>query len=176
MKWYFSSIGAVIALTLSSVAAALPREGERAPVARLEDADGAVLDTRALLGKPALVIYETKESAHENATLKAQLGELARDVRYRAAVRLAAIADLTAYRGWPLEGIARRAIRRMSQALGTPVYCDWTGAFRTAYRLEPGRSNVILLAADGRILFAAAGPLREQDRAHLLALVQRDMG
>jgi hypothetical protein len=165
----------VTALTLLPEALALPRLGERVPDALLSDPEGKALDTRALRGKSALLLYEDEGSLAQNAPLKDALADLARDARYRAAIALAPVADLSEYAGWPLRGAAEDAIRARSREAGVSIYCDWDGSFRRAYRLHQGLSNVVLLGPDGRVLFAAAGPLRPEQRSRLLALLARQL-
>jgi predicted transcriptional regulator len=160
---------------LAPPAAALPAMGEEAPDAHLADPDGRTLDVRALRGRPALILYEDKGSAGQNGPLKQALAARARDARYRAAVALAAVADVTAYAGWPLKGFAEEAVRSRARKAGVTIYCDWDGAFRRAYRLHRGLSNVVLLDPEGRVLFAAAGPLQPAQRAALLALIERQI-
>ena len=166
---------AVILLGLPAGASALPALGARVPDAVVPDPDGKPLDTRALRGRSALLIYEDERSASQNATLKASIEELAQDARYRAAVAVAAVADVSAYAGWPLRGSAEDAIRARSRDAGVAIYCDWDGAFRRAYQLHAGLSNVLLIAPDGRVLFAAAGPLRQEQRSRLLGLLARQV-
>lgn len=166
----------VMILGLRGEAHALPEIGARMPDALVADPDGRALHTRALRGRPALVLYEDPDSAGQNAKLKDKLVELARDTRYRASVGLAAIADVSRYASWPMRGFAEGVIRSKSREAGVSIYCDWDGGFRRTFGLHSGLSNVLLLAPDGRVLFAAAGPLRAEQQARLLALLDRELG
>jgi hypothetical protein len=165
----------VMMLALPADASALLPLGERVPPARLVDPDGRSLDIGALRGKPALIFYEDRGSAEQNAPLKFELAELARDPGRRAAVAALGVADVSAYAGWLLRGFARKEVRRHAREAGVPVYCDWDGSFRRAYRLRRGLSNVMLLDRDGRVLFAAAGPLRPDQRARLRELLEAEV-
>ncbi|MFT3773515.1 MAG: YtfJ family protein [Minicystis sp.] len=64
------------------------------------------------------------------------------------------------------------AIRDESKKQGTTIYCDWTGAFRKTYQLRRGVSNVVLVGKDGRVIFAAEGPIPVEQRRRLLAMLR----
>lgn len=174
-------IGAALAaFTLSTTLAAtsalaLPRVGDQAPNRRLEDADGRPLEMHQLRGKPTLIVYEDKSSAEQNRAFKDELMAIRNDPRYTRAFHFAAVADVSPYRGWPIEGVARGVLRKRARAAGTQIYCDWDGSFRAAYQLVPHQSNVVLLDKEGRVIFASAGPLRAEDRARLLEIVDREL-
>ena len=173
------TLGALSASILGpATAGAAPREGEQAPNATLEDADGRVSELRAFRGKPILIVYEDRDSAKQNQPLKDDLARLARGEGYRARVALAAVADVSAYDFWPARGFVKDAIRDESRRQGTTIYCDWTGAFRSAYHLRRGVSSVVLVGKDGRVLFAAEGAVPAEQRRRLVSLLhdQLDAG
>src|SRR4051812_45299494 len=95
-----AAIGATTLLG-ASPAQAIPRDGDTAPNARIEDADGRVQELRSFRGKPTLIFYEDRDSAKQNAAFKADLAKLGRGDRYLSKVALAAVADLSAYNFWP---------------------------------------------------------------------------
>jgi hypothetical protein len=166
---------ALVALGSSDVDA-LPREGEKAPMnARVEDADGRVLDIKTLKGKPILIVYEDKDSAQQNQSLKEELSVLAKGDKYKASIALAAIADVSSYDFWPAKGFVKDAIREESRKAGTTIYCDWSGKFRSTYRLRAGVSNVILVGKDGSIVFAAEGALKPPAKKRLLDLLKEQV-
>jgi hypothetical protein len=165
-----------LAVTLGATTTlALPRVGDVAPNIRVKDADDRPLEMQKLRGKPTLLIYEDKQSAEQNHAFKEELLAVRSDPRYTRAFHFAAVADVSPYKGWPIEGVARGVLRKRARAAGTQIYCDWDGSFRAAYRLVRHQSNVVLLDKDGRVLFASAGPLRPEDRARLLALVAQEL-
>ncbi len=176
-----SKVPATIAVAALSVALAgsveaLPAVGDRVPPATVEDADGHLLGLARLLGKPILVVYEDQGSATQNQPLKDDLAKLARGDRYRGAVGIVPVADVSAFDFWPARGFVKDAIRAESRKAGTTVYCDWTGGFRRALSLTPKRSNVVLAGRDGKVLFARAGALSEEERARLVRLLQAELG
>lgn len=167
------AVGMVMALPAEALALLAP--GAPAPEAKVEDPDGKPLSMSALRGRPTLVLYEDRGSARQNAALKRELAALARDPRYRRVFALAAVADVSAYDDWPLRGIAEGFIRKRSREAGLTIYCDWDGSFRRAFGIRRGASNVLLIGADGRVLFAAAGALGTAQMEALRRLVKAEV-
>lgn len=164
-----------VALLVSSSAPALPKEGDHAPNAKVEDADGRVLEMKHLKGKPILIVYEDKDSAKTNQTFKDELAKLAKGDKYRKVIALAAVADVSSYNFWPVKGFVKDAIRDESKKVGATIYCDWDGGFRSAYKIRSGTSSVVLVGKNGQILFAAEGALKADDRKKVLALLKTEV-
>ena len=163
------------ALLLSAAASALPSEGDKAPNAKVEDADGRVLEMKNLKGKPILIVYEDKDSAKTNQTFKDELAKMAKGDKYRKVIALAAIADLSSYNWWPVKGFVKDAIRDESKKVGATIYCDWDGAFRSAYKLRTGTSSIVLVGKNGQVLFAAEGALKPEARKKVLDLLKAEV-
>ncbi|WP_437958807.1 YtfJ family protein [Sorangium sp. So ce119] len=170
-----ASAAALSVALISGAALALPSEGDRAPNARLEDADGRELQLKALRGKPILIVYEDKDSATQNQAFKDALAKLAKGDRYRKTIALAAVADVSSYDFWPVKGFVKDAIREESRKVGATIYCDWDGAFRQAYRLRRGISNIILVGKNGQVLFAAEGKLKPEAQSRVLELLRKEV-
>ncbi|WP_437288760.1 YtfJ family protein [Sorangium sp. So ce406] len=170
-----ASAAALSLALISGAALALPSEGDRAPNARLEDADGRELQLKTLRGKPILIVYEDKDSATQNQAFKDALAKLAKGDRYRKTIALAAVADVSSYDFWPVKGFVKDAIREESRKVGATIYCDWDGAFRQAYRLRRGISNVILVGKNGQVLFAAEGKLKPEAQSRVLELLRKEV-
>ncbi len=169
-----ASMGA-LSIALATPAFALPKEGDAAPNARVEDADGRSTELKAWKGKPILIVYEDKDSALQNQALKADLAKLAKGDRYKSKVALAAVADVSSYDFWPVKGFVKDAIREESKKQGTTIYCDWSGSFRAVYKLRRGVSNVVLVGKDGRVLFTAEGAASLQQRKRLIKLLKEQI-
>jgi hypothetical protein len=163
------------AVLLAAGAAAHPTVGAHAPRAQFADADGRAFVLRMPPGRPVLVLYEDKSSAAQNAAFKEELGKLAADGRYRAAVDLVPVADVSGYDFWPVRGFVASAIRDESRRWGTTIFCDWSGGFRSAFDLRRGVSNVLLIGRDGSILFAKEGALDVAERGRLLAMLRGEV-
>jgi predicted transcriptional regulator len=167
---------ALSAALMSGAALALPAEGQVAPNARVEDADGRELQVKTLRGKPILIVYEDKDTKAQNQAFKDALARLAKgDDRYRRTLAAVAIADVSAYDFWPVKGFVKDAIRDESKKAGTTIYCDWDGTFRATYRLRQGISNVILVGKNGQVLFAAEGALKREQQTRVLDLLRKEV-
>jgi len=162
----------LVTLALTGSALALPKEGELAPNARVEDADGNALELKSFKGKPTLIVYEDKDSAALNKSFKEELSKLAKGDKYKSAVGLAAVADVSSYDWWPVKGFVKSAIRDESKKAGTTIYCDWKGSFRDTLKLKKNSSNVVLIGKDGKVLFAGEGALDANERKRLLELLK----
>lgn len=161
---------------LPSPASALPWEGQPVPAVQVVDADGRALDLRAVRGKPALVLYEDKDSAAMNAAFKADLARLAKGDRYRNSIALVPVADVQGYDYWPVRGFVKSAIRDESRKIGATIYCDWDGSFQRAARFRRGTSSVMLVGADGRVRFASEGPLSKDARERVIGMLRAEIG
>ena len=161
-----------ISVSGSTLAGALPSVGADAPSGKVEDADGKQLDTKTIKGKPLLIVYEDRDAATQNDALKKELGVLAKGDKYKSKIALAAVADVSAFDFWPVKGFVKDAIREESKKAGTTIYCDWTGSFRKAFKITKGKSSVLLVGKDGKVLFAGEGTLSAEDRKKLLALLK----
>jgi ceramide glucosyltransferase len=155
-----------------STALALPKPGQPGKNVRLEDADGKVIEMETMLGKPILILYEDKDSATLNQAFKDELGKLAKGDKYKDAVALAAVADLTSYNYWPVKGFVKDAIRKESRKIGTTIFCDWDAHVRGAYGFTKGTSSVVLIDRAGKVLFAAEGQLGAESRKTVIALLR----
>jgi hypothetical protein len=160
-----------IVLVVSATAGASPSIGARRPDVRLDDAWGGQHRLGRYRGMPTLVIYEDKDSASQNHALKTELSELARGDKYKSAVALIAIADVSSYNFWPARGFVKSAIQDESRKFGTLIFCDWDGTVRRSLGLRERASNVVLYGRDDRVRFSHAGPLSIEQRRTLIGLL-----
>jgi hypothetical protein len=163
---------ALAALSLVLAAAtsfALPPRGLPVPAAPFETLDGHPLQLRGFVdGRPLLIFYEDRGSREQNRPLKNQLLQLGRDESLRRGVVIVPVADLRRFNYWPAKGLARSQLRQEEKRIGRQIYADFHGAFGRALGLQHGQSNIVLIAADGRVLFSHAGPLGQGDRRHVI--------
>ncbi len=106
-----AAVDADRAVTSPSLPRAYPFVPVRGEGCMVEDADGKKLETKAVKGKPLLIVYEDKDASKQNAELKKELGDLAKGDKYKSKIALAAVADLTSYDYWPVKGFVKDAIR-----------------------------------------------------------------
>lgn len=154
-----SSASALLLISLLGAvpALAVPKEGDVAANARLEDADDHGFELRTLKGKPFVIVYDDPTSAPTSEAFRRELLKLAKSAPYNSTVRVVLAGDVSSYDYWPAKGIVKNAVREETRKQGTTIYCDWTAGLRTAYRFRSGVSNVVLVGRDGRVAFASEG-------------------
>lgn len=162
---------------ISATAHALPAIGSVAPsTLKVVDGYDRSLDLKSLANKPILVIYEDKDSATVNQALKDELSKLAKGDKYKRAIALVPVADVSGYDYWPARGFVKSAIRDESKKAGATIYCDWSGSFRRALGLRGGTSSVVLINRDGKVVFARDGVVDAADRKRLLDMLRAEVG
>jgi len=166
---------AAVCVLSSTIAHALPQVGAQLPSAQVVDSDDRRFDLGSTRGRPVLVVYEDKESAHVNDAFKEELARLARDGRYKSSVSLVPVADVRRYDYWPVRGFVKDAIRDESKKQGTSIYCDWNGDFSRKMSLQTGTSSVVLFGRSGRVLFAKAGQLTAGEIREVVALLRAEV-
>lgn len=163
-------------LGLATDAQALPAVGGARPGGTVVDADGNAFDTRAVNGKPMLLVYEDKGSATQNKELKDDLGKLASGEKYRTKVALIPIADVEGYDYWPASAFVKSSIRSESKKINSKIYIDWDGSFRKASGFTQGKSTIVLVGADGKVRYAYEGTLPKDERDKLIAALKKEVG
>lgn len=172
----FGRTAAFMAVCLSStVAHALPDVGASLPVAHLVDSNDNRFELQSARGRPILVVYEDKDSAHVNDAFKAELSRLARSGKYKSSVTLVPVADVRRYDQWPIRGFVKDAVRDESRKQGTSIYCDWSGEFSRALSLQTGTSSIVLFGRNGRVLFSKAGQLTAGEIQQVIALLRAEV-
>lgn len=155
---------------------ALPKEGDVAPNARVDDADDHAFELKSLKGKAFVIVYDDKDSAPTSAAFRKELVKVAKGDGYKGKVGLVIVADVAAYNFWPAKGVVKDAVRKETSEQGTTVYCDWTSNIRSAYNLRGPKSNIVLVGKDGRVLFAAEGAPEGANRKKFFELLRAQVG
>lgn len=172
---HFVRGAAAAAVMLTSFAVhAVPSPGAPLPAAHVVDSEDNRFELASVRGRPILVVYEDKDSAHVNDAFKAELGRLARTGNYRNTIALVPVADVRSYDYWPVRGFVKDAIRDETKKQGTRIYCDWNGQFSRALSLQPGTSSIVLFGRSGRVLFSKAGRLSTAEIQRLIELLRAE--
>jgi hypothetical protein len=163
-----------LAALASGVASALPPQGAGVAEFRVENPDGVALTRERTAGRPLLVVYEDKDHGETNRAFKDELAKLAKGGAWVKRITLAAVADVQAYDFWPARGFVRSSIRDEEKKAGTPIYCDWSGAFRQAFQVKAGTSTVLVYGRDGKLALAYEGALTEAQRGEIMGALRRE--
>jgi len=175
MKTPFVVAATFAVATLTADAHALPTVGAAGPRGTVVDAEGRPLDLQQIKGKPTLLVYEDKEATKQNVELKSELAKLAAGGNYTQAIALVAVADVEGYDFWPARGFVKSAIRSESKKLGSTIYVDWSGGVRKGAGFTKGQSTIVLVGADGKVLFSHEGKMAIPERKALLALLAQQV-
>lgn len=122
--------------------------------------------------KPMLVIYEDQDGGKDNRRAKEILGRINASADNRAKVEAIAVADLEKWNWWPAKKYALDDIRKAEAAKATTILLDWKGEVRKAWGLPKGKNSLILVAPDGKVLWASEGTLSDARIEELLALLR----
>lgn len=137
--------------------------------ADLEAPDGRARALRALRGHAVVLFWESRDRLEENAALKRELEALARETD----LVLLGVGDV---RSMDLPGIrpfVRAAVTTISRMIGREILLDWHGALLAPpFRVEPGRSNVLVLDRGGHLVAREVGALGPDARARLVRTVR----
>ncbi|MCW5892845.1 MAG: hypothetical protein KIT14_20220 [bacterium] len=156
----------VLGTSLARATDVVPRDAE------LERTDGGTVAIRVYRGKPAVLFYEDRRSTELNAEVKAALWEQGRAAGRTDAVYVVAIANIQAYDFFPAKDFAVAFIRRLEGKIGIPILLDARGVLsQPPWDLPSAGGSVVLLDADGRVVWQHTGALGPERTQTLLARV-----
>ena len=151
----------VVALALGAGRArAVPPAGARVAPVLVSALDGTSMrlpDAKL----PVLLFYEDKDAGKQNGRAREVVGVYTDRPDNRARFRFLAVADVEQWDWWPAKKYVLAEVRRVSKDDDTTVLLDWKGEVRKRWGLTRGKSGVLLVAADGKVLFAGEGTLTE---------------
>lgn len=137
---------------------ALIAVGQLAPTITLPDENGA---SHALprTGQPLLLVYEDKDGGKQNAAGKALISAWHTPIENRARLDVWPVADLSRWDFWPARGAALKQVKASASSSRSPILVDWKAAGQHAYGFLRGKSSVLLVGADGRVIYASEGDM-----------------
>lgn len=163
----YRALTGIVIVAAATAASALPAVGAVAP--RVEVENVAARAMRPLPdARPLLVMYEDKEAQTQNEHARKVLGRITDRAENRARFEFVAVADVEKWNWWPAKRYVLADLRKIAERENTLLFADWTGAVRKAWGLTQHKSALILTTPDGKVPFAAEGPLTN---AQLTALV-----
>lgn len=162
-------LSGVVMLTVCG-AWASARLGQRVPPrdAALASSRGKTVQLKTLFGLPTVLFYEDRHSTALNQPTKDALFMHGQREGLLRAVKVVAVADLEGYNWFPARDFALAAVRDAEAKAGVPILVDWRGVLRAPpWSLPAETSTVLLLDAQGGVVFARSGSLNETDQADL---------
>lgn len=159
-----------LVVALGSLAWATNTGDTAAPVS-FTDQDGNMRKVPA--AKPVLVIYDDDAGRKTNHKAKDLLGKLNSSLENQALVDVFPVADLAKWDWFPAKQYALKEIRQTAKEKKTTIYLDWKGDVRKAWGLAKGKSNLILVGTDGKVLFASQGECTQQQIDELVGILAK---
>ncbi|WNG31385.1 hypothetical protein F0U62_06510 [Cystobacter fuscus] len=162
MRTWFA--GALVAAVLAT-GSALAAPPEAVPMnATLWDSRGREVDLSQWRGKPVILFYEDRHSTTLNAPLKDALFNRGREMGLLQAAWVVAVANLESFNFFPARDIALSHVRGEEKKWGVPILVDLEGVLGEApWKLPKKTSSVMLLSADGRVVYSYSGRLDQED-------------
>lgn len=167
---------AVVAATVlgpATAARALVKEGDRLGEFVLLDPDEKPLRFSAMAGRPVLIIYEDKDTSSQNRNFKQRLNRMARSGAMPAKFAVLPVADVHKFDFWPARQMARDQLKLRSRELGHVLFADWSGEAFKRIGVPGGSSVLVLVDAEGKVVFAAAGALENDRQVRLMQLIKQ---
>ena len=149
---------------------ALLAVGSVAPRVQIPDQNG-VLRAFPEEKQPILLIIEDQEGGKQNRPLKERLGRINSDPANRAKCDVIAIADLSRWDWWPARKYALADVQKTATEKKTTIYLDWKGELKRAWGVQKGKNHLLLLMPDGKVRFAAEGPVSGADEQNLINIL-----
>jgi hypothetical protein len=124
-------------------------------------------------GHPTIVFYEDKDGGEQNDHFKQRLGKLQGKSPAAKKVVVVAIADVSSWNFWPAKGFVKNALESAGKKAGVTVWADWSGAGRASLSASSDASNIVMLDASGRVVWASSGKLTVPQEDDLLNRVEK---
>jgi hypothetical protein len=155
-------------LFVCATALAAPPLGSSLASVEIEDSDGGhrTLPDHA---RAIAVIYEDQDAAKRPQPARELFGTYTRRPSNRVVFEFVAVADVSKWNWWPAKKYVFADVKKIATRNNTRVYLDWKGALGRSWGLKKGMSGVLLVGADGRVRFAAEGPLSADQARELKA-------
>lgn len=131
----------------------------------LETSRGGTSRLSTFRGKPVVLFFESRDSADLNKPFKDRLFAIGRERHLLEAAHVVAVADLTAFDFFPARRFAQDAVRKEEDRWNIPILIDWKGTLTSApWNLPKDTSSVVLLDAEGRVVYEKSGRLADADQ------------
>ncbi len=161
MKAWLTS---ALTLALAAGAAHVPVPLSGPMDATLRRSDGEQVSLSRWRGKPVILFYEDRKSTALNVRLKDELFARGQARGLLETAHVVAVANLEAYNFFPARGFALSAVAEQEKKLGVPILVDLEGTLGASpWGLPKKTSNVLLLNAEGALIFKHSGRMKEEE-------------
>ncbi|MBZ4415466.1 peroxiredoxin [Myxococcus sp. RHSTA-1-4] len=163
------------ALAVGSAQGGAPPPG---PVdATLRTSGGEQVRLSRWRGKPVILFYEDKDSTTLNSPLKETLFARGKERGLLDAAWVVAVANLQKFDFFPARQIALSYVRDEEKKVGVPILVDLDGTLGAApWELPMKTSNVLLLDAEGAVVFRHSGRMKPEEQEAFFTALSRLVG
>ncbi|QSQ20375.1 hypothetical protein JY651_34705 [Pyxidicoccus parkwayensis] len=145
--------------------------------ATLRTSEGKEVRLSRWRGKPVVLFYEDKDSTTLNQPLKETLFERGKERGLLDAAWVVAVANLEKFDFFPARQIALSYVRDEEKKAGVPILVDLDGTLGDApWGLPKKTSNVLLLDAEGKIVFRHSGRMKPEEQEAFFTALSRLVG
>ncbi len=142
----------------------------------VETSNGASAHLAALWKRPTVLFYEDKESSRLNQHVKDALFARGQSKGLLDAVSVVAVANVAAFDWFPARNFVLAAVREVERDAHVPVYLDFKGALAAApWNLPPKSSTVLVLSADGQVVWQVKGRLSAAEVTTLFEVLEAQL-
>jgi hypothetical protein len=157
-------LAGILTLALAAGAASAQTPPSGSMDATLRSSKGEQVNLSRWRGKPVILFYEDKASVGLNGRLKEELFARGQQRGLLTAAHVVAVANLEAYNFFPAKQIALSHVRDEEKKAGVPILVDLEGTLGASpWGLPKKTSNVLLLNAEGTLIFKHSGRMKEEE-------------
>jgi hypothetical protein len=128
-------------------------------------------------GKPVILFYEDKDSTTLNSSLKETLFARGKERGLLDSASVVAVANLQKFDFFPARQIALSYVRDEEKKVGVPILVDLDGTLGSApWQLPTKTSNVLLLDAEGALVFRHSGKMKPEEEVAFFAALSQLVG
>jgi len=163
-------------LSLVAVDVAGIESGLKAPQFNIESGDGKVLSLNQLQGKTVVVIYESKDVIEQNRPFKDELAVLLNGSEVlKAKTTVLSVIDCSSA-SWITKKVWKSNLVKNSKKETLTVYGDWDGSMSADYKMEDGKSNIVIIDRAGIVRYFKSGRLSSNEINQCKELIQKLAG
>ena len=164
-----------VSLAVGSAHASTPPD---VPVdATLRTSGGEKVRLSRWRGKPVILFYEDKDSTTLNLALKETLFARGKERGLLDSASVVAVANLQKFDFFPARQIALSYVRDEEKKVGVPILVDLDGTMgATPWELPMKTSNVLLLDAEGAVVFRHSGRMMPEEQEAFFTTLSRLIG
>ena len=140
--------------------------GQPAPLVIFEETNGKKVTLPQ--SRVTLIFYEDKDAGPQNQRTRDVVGPITDKAENKPLLNFMAVADLEKWNWFPAHNYAVKEMHKIEKKEDCTLYADWRGIVRKSWKLQKGKSGIILLDSQGVVKFFGEGPLKPEQTQDLV--------